>query len=470
MKKALRLQLAKWRVSDPEKRIKLAVVTTAFMIGAVVVVALRDTPLIRAPHEIVSDTVLNIAQGHLLPRGAHKIVTVDIDDATALAWHIDAADRTPMPALADTVATLLRAKPAFLVIDVDVEKSRSGQDALAQLLVDANAIGSTNILLVKTSQSEKVAAAGATPVFNQSFLDPVVAPGAPAHSHLFWFDSATLADEDGVRRQIASWTVGCEAVAGHYRSSTVFAPGIIVRMVSEAQGGRASLDRLGDQLAAPIADCGEAPPVPGARPAPSTGTARWLHSAMRNPALTGRIAYADRNLWRDKNAGPITPKAYAAAPLIKISVATMADKGHVFAPYDNIMRGQIVILGRSDSDNLDHFSSPIGPVPGLAIVAESIRTVIDYNPLLPSILSTALGLLLAYGLLIAEVLLKPRGVKLIGWLIGVPTAFILIFLISFVCGWWFDVVLPLFLMGAIAALAEPITHEIQQLKKKGAQP
>lgn len=315
-----------------------------------------------------------------VPREALPVTLLDVDDRTHVAWGRGA--RTPHAALARLIAVSRSNGAAAILVDFDLSSETTGEPPDATLAAELAAYpGAAPPLLLARKISftrgddEVTAAAGTLATPYDSLL-----VGKP---NIRWI--TTLNDVGGDRqvKRIRLWQSVCDGHAGHtYPSAALLAA---AELLPSSPRGTA----LDDFLAARANDdCG------GSATLPDPGWPAARAAAAVLPYIIPDRADA-RALFRIEQGGRATVvmRRIAAGQLVRVANGTAELAGEVDR---DPFAGRVVLIGATHADTGDIYPTPLGAMPGVIILANSIvqaKAIIDARTL-PEWLSNTILLLL----------------------------------------------------------------------------
>lgn len=307
-----------------------------------------------------------------VPEGALPVTLLDVDDATRAAWGGGAA--TPHAALAVLIGESQRNGAAAVVVDFDLTSEIAGAppDAALAALLQSYPAAAAPLMLVRkigfTRDSDGIRAAEASP----TPYDGAVA-GKP---NIRWITTLNDISADRSVRKIRLWQSVCDGAVGTaYPSAALVAAALLFSSSGHAEDLESF---LADRVAV---ECGQAATVRAAWP-PAGGQAATIPYVIsgNNKATP---------LFRGIGAGQLVTYRNGAA-----SKAGEIDRD----PFAN----RVAILGATHSASGDFYETPLGTMPGVLILANSIvqaRAIVETPPVpawARNALAMALFLLFAY--------------------------------------------------------------------------
>ncbi|WP_245824931.1 CHASE2 domain-containing protein [Sphingomonas azotifigens] len=452
-----------------------------FAIVAFTSLMIADSPLVKEARRNIDAQLMEIFGPSVLPAPSIPMALVEIDDRTMVEqWGSDGA-LTPRDHLASLLRAVLRQQPPYLLLDLDL--GFGGSDpALAAVLSDPALIGATHVLLARSQRidprpqerADAVADRAHRPhtllaksYFRFSPFEALVASG-PAHRHLHWVTADLVRDEeDQMFRTLVGWRIGCDQAG---KPMALLAPGYLIRILEQARhvgrdGGDAA-DMLTQALAKGSRNCLLS--APGGPPPALFAALRlwgvrkddpWFRETGQYLARRSVIAFPMENLWENGAAAPsIQAPPYAA--FVRVSAATITTARET--PAARALKNRLVIIGRTDGDSGDHVRSPIGTMPGSALLANAIYTVTTLKrPLRSGALLTMLTLAIALGALIVDAFIAPEAhTVLLAHLLFVPASSIVWAVLLFF-GHWMDLSIALFAFSITKLLIDALESRVR---------
>lgn len=305
-------------------------------------VLLRGRPLLGQidAGEATTDLMIRMAARRrpVAPSPATPVVVVDFDDAAMqrAGW----PRMAPRPAIARVVRTAVSQGARLVVVDLDLSLIVEGEDSIRLALAEAGA-ARLNVILVR----EHLSVPGQPFELVRGPIDDLV--GA---SPWLTYASAAFADEpDGVVRRLAPALVWCD----QGRARTLASAPVYAAAVLKIPIGVPALDRVDRSIVSPKT-C-------------ASGADQVVDVQLRLPGRTvsferawdrSRILY--RTGWPPREAGPIS----------RVPGAAFLAEGPVVP---GLFAGKVVIVGSSSALSRDLHDTPLGPMPGAAIVAAAVQ-------------------------------------------------------------------------------------------------
>jgi hypothetical protein len=257
--------------------------------------------------------------------GSIPVTIVDIDEATQDAWHHPVA--TPRPDLQRMIAVVGAAKPAAIVVDIDVswQGQPNAKDSVASQFRAFLARYSGPAPLIFPKRLAVGADGFRRPVANS--LDDLFR----SNSKLTWAHAEFVTGAGGAVRTWDEWVPVCLTTGPDWIPS-------VERAVALHTDARSSNLAPGAPPLLP-ASCASAKPV--------------TNRLILGPRITGpeRSGTADR----------------ARA----VSAATLLDPG-IARDDSSLFTGRVVLIGATHADGGDQWLTPTGVVPGVELVASTI--------------------------------------------------------------------------------------------------
>lgn len=333
--------------------------------------------LVAAPDDTALDAMIRALGPSAAPApGAPAFVFVDIDDASWQAWGDPLV--TPRDRLRAMLAQATAAGAAAVVVDVSLVRSGAvraeertpADDSLRSWL--ARYDGPTPIVLARALEPS----GDGLPALRRSFLE---ADGS--RPRVTWATVGFSEDGDGIVRRWRLWERACDA------GQPVALPSVQLAVLAlrTGAGARAALD---DALATRVGRQGCSPDEPGASAAggghESPLTLGPHRLTFADEPLAQRIRYAMP--WRlapgDAYREVALPDGRRVPRLVAISAAALADAAAdsgSAAASAALLAGRVVVIGGSLGALRDVFRTPLGPMPGALILANSIASLAEHG-------------------------------------------------------------------------------------------
>jgi CHASE2 domain-containing sensor protein len=272
------------------------------------------------------------------PESMLPLTLVEIDDATAAAptpqvasWGFTSV--TPRDKLAEMLNRIASFAPAAIVVDVDLSDDpaeatqgvRHADEALEQFF---KGYTGPSLILVKRSTATHD---GQFAIASSHRFDPIVS----ANARLSWAHAMYATDADGTVRKWAEWFVSCTA------TGATALPSVPLRVLATWPTDS------GSSFPRPSALAYSAPCRPGLTDSRS-------HVIIYDGALSGR------------------PGATVSRNLSRISAWQVLDP-HLRRDDRTLFFGRVVLVGGTRSDSTDLWRTPVGLLPGLELMANTVR-------------------------------------------------------------------------------------------------
>ena len=410
-------------------------------------------PLLREKEDAVMDLLMSAFQSPQPSPTATPLAFIDIDEQTHRLW--DEPVQVPRDKLLQLIQFATSAQPKLVYVDVELSKrscNPQADDALMQFLSHYQDQNLPPLIMprgIVPPLDEEHAAN-----FRRSFLDDAFAiesTRAIRASALFNVD-----DNDGVLRR---WRLFEQVQPG---SSGVL-PSVQLLALSILRSGGSSpqsiLKSIQDALAS------------GTDPDALMGL-----DLDEEDALSQRIVYTigtDLPAWRSIptivrtdgvpvpfferfSASCVTdssrnPQCFRAYPSGKI------EKGQ-----ENWLKDRIVVIGASDADSRDLFSTPLGTMPGAMVILNAIATLDHHGvlvrpPLVFGLFVESLIVILGYAL---HARWAPNSSSFL-FMVGVSIILMPLCYIFFKYGMWVALAIPLFL----SSISDGVEEIFERIKK-----
>jgi CHASE2 domain-containing sensor protein len=435
------------------------IVSTLVLLG---LRALPETAWVASQRDRVMDWMVGIHAG-TEPEGytAPPLVFVDLDEPLYRAWGEPV--RVPLGAIAGLLEATAASAPAAVILDVDLRgEAPSDASALERVLEDLGG-GPTPILLARGFRAPLVPHPRGYLEEVPSFLDPIVAR-APS---LRWASTVFVRDRDWVVRRYRSF----EATCTKGRANVL--PAVHVLAVARVSAGAKGVARLDDALATQRPQCDGSDVEPPEDTRASFGDIEVVFSsgpvasrilygtrapAPRAPFASARVAFRGREV-------PIFTRVPA-------SLLLEPDK-----PVDpQLLAGRIAVIGASYGASRDIHRTPVGDMPGAAILMNSTYSLLQFGALrTPSgglVVATQVTILAMLSLVFARLPLY--------WSLTVGPAVIAVVLVPFSLwlfrhGLWLDFAIPLLMLQVLALLRKhgdrisDMRRQLRSMREAGAQ-
>jgi hypothetical protein len=328
----------------------------------------------------VSDTVFDINNVLTEDLSAPKpdtppFVFVDLDQRTY--ERLDHPAVFPKVQLAALLQRLWAAKPALMIVDVDIGAAASESEIEAMnRSLDEMAMGKVPVLFVQgaipSSESDGTVTFRATP-YDATFASSPV---------LQWVAARTIIGDDFIERRMDPWVVGCKGGAA------VAVPGpSLAALVALRNKDQPLTGALGYALRSAF---GNRPPACDAA-GPSAGAEARMPDAITLSLKSGELTFRRgepydriRFTFRWEQATPNLPSGSIAGgeggtrPLYQRLSAEP-----YFIPEarisDDLLRDAIVIVGSSAAEARDMHLTPLRAMPGPLIIINAVRAILDFG-------------------------------------------------------------------------------------------
>lgn len=296
-------------------------------------------------------SVLSGATRQVIP-----VTIIDVDDATLAKT--GGGDRTPRDLVAELINLAAEKRASGIVVDLDT--SRPGPDPAADNALIDLVSGYPDKAPMLMYARRFVEAAGKTPAteLDLSPLPSILDDGAASRPNVLAVSSVAPLDGDRVIRR---WQLS-QTVCNGGKGETFASPQLVALALREkAEAARIAVDAF---LTARSAE----------RCAGQSGRPAW----PRNPDAMASIWFL---FGANPSEAPITmiEAGGARVPLVRhIPAHTLLGADGRIAPSrnvsDQIFAGRIVVIGSSHLESFDSHITPLGPMPGAFIVANTIAS------------------------------------------------------------------------------------------------
>lgn len=285
--------------------------------------------LFGSTHIDLDGSLRMLARGWFSAVHSTPVTIVDIDEATQEAWHHPVA--TPRPELQRMIAVIGAAKPAAIVVDIDVswDGQAAAKDSVDRRFRTFLARYSGPAPLIFPKRLEVGADGFRRPVANS--LDDLFR----SNSKLAWAHAEFVTGGGGAVRTWEEWVPVCLTDGPDW-----------VPSVERAVARAVALDtNRPSNIVAP-----GAPPV---RPTSCASAKPVTNRLILGPRITGpeRSGTGDR------------ARAVSAAMLLNSGIAR--DDSSLFA-------GRVVLIGATHAEGGDQWMTPAGVIPGVELIASTI--------------------------------------------------------------------------------------------------
>ncbi len=324
--------------------------------------------------------------------GTIPVAIVDIDDATMAGWQAEAI--TPRPRLADLIKLLSAMPAAAIVLDIDLTDASDRGQSITDPVLEAAirsfpATGPRLLLVHPTLHTPREAETCGS---DRDVADcPAAFPSSPygeavaQNPAVDWVTASFLPDDDGFIRRWRLWEVSCVTAPGEALPSAA----LFVAAMRASPGAPETKFRplLDGEIGRHCNGAGGKTPV-------------WPDNAARFANVPYVIGGGDTT--RSDTLVPfaggrrdVSDPARSGFSFVRIP-ASILDSGAI-SP--SIFAGRIVLIGSTHRWSNDIQSTPLGSLPGVVILANSIvgyAAVVDAPPppwIVERICALALGLL-----------------------------------------------------------------------------
>lgn len=289
-------------------------------------------------------------------REATPVTLVDIDNDTLAA--LGSPDRAPRDFVAGLITLTMAKRPLGLFVDLDTSRpsSQPADGKLAAAVMNHPADAPPLLFarrMIDAKKGEPATELGLVPL--PSILDDAMAGRANVRPAV----SVTRRDGDHVIRRWQLTQTLCDGAKG----STLASPQLVSAALSRTpSAGLADVDRFLDWQTAKV--CARSS---DARPA-------WPRNAESAATIAFVAGAADL-----ASPGPAAFGGAGATPaILRVSARTLlGEDGRIVPPRavaDHIFAKRFVIIGASHHDSFDTHVTPLGPLPGSAIIANAVAT------------------------------------------------------------------------------------------------
>ena len=321
-----------------------------------------------------------------VPRDALPVTLLDVDDATRAAWGNPRT--TPHAALARLVEESAKLGASMVVTDFDLSSEvpgTEGDEALLKVLEEYRPEW-PHLLLARRISFSRGEGAEAF-VAQDSAVTPYDA-AVQGKPNIHWI--TTLNDIGGDRqvRRVRSWQTVCVAAEGKaYPSAVLLASALLYAKQPHLVELEAFLKSRGES------DCGK------------TTEAHLAWPNFDGQAITIPYMIADRHdtrsMFRIERDGKetVVMRRIRAGQIVTFEGGTAALSGELDA---DPFKDRVVLIGATHADTSDFYNTPLGTMPGVLIIANSViqaKGITDTEPMgwwLSNILALGLFLIYAY--------------------------------------------------------------------------
>ncbi|EGF90884.1 hypothetical protein ABI_22960 [Asticcacaulis biprosthecium C19] len=413
--------------------------------------ALTNSPIFRLATEQPADFVTDALAGSGTVRAsAPPVAIVTYDDESFPKGSRFATIRRQH--LSDVLRLIEVQEPASIFVDLDLGYDAPGEaegtDALYQTLkaLDQNQDGPPVFLYRPQRSDEKypkhpVRFVPTTVRSNSLDATGPIDKQVGDEGQLQWFNATFVQDEDGQTRWMSAWRTAPDLEG---KLSVALSAGYAVRLLQD--GGLPLLMQTQTELASQA----EGIPKTSLQSYKNGMTAAWLQEGVRHPNRVSRVMFNTRDPFRASGI-PLSARSYVDLHPIRYDAGMSGLRLEGGALSD-----KIVIIGRSDQYSGDTIQTPIGSVPGIFVVAQSLKTVTSYDA--PIAIATLPSIAFAFAIFAIFLLM----LRYQNWAMSVFYTVI----ISLICmipfaffysqGIWIDLGAPTAIISAIGALVELI--------------
>lgn len=411
--------------------VALSLVLAAFV--DVVIHHLHEAGYTKSLDDLGADVYIRIHKSLGAEAEGRPFVLIDIDDETYSRWQEPL--QTPRDKLAGLIRFAAEAGAALVVVDVDLSRRTAGSETYPELAEKDRILSDTlTALSVPTGGATGSDRAAVAPVpiilqreirlghgganrgiraLRPSFLDPVVEQAPNLHWGATLFEQSS----DAIVRRWVLWVAACSA------GTVEIVPNVQLLAHSLLAEGQAGAEKVRTALEPSAAgDCGASV---------ERGEAPMLRVGDKDINLSPgdlerRIIYSIPWDWDSRLGGPMVSFMGVRTPaLSRLPAYLITENSDTVSP--DLLKGRIVIIGGSFEDSRDVLQTPIGPMPGAAVVANAIRSIQVYGPLHHPKGIQKWGLVIGQLLLIglAFHFLSPTTASLVSVILVVPAIFLL---------------------------------------------
>lgn len=454
---------------------RVLLIALLFPLAALVSLGLADTPIVRDTRLGIDDKLLFLWGPEVLSR-SETITIVEIDNATLgreWRWNGAALSRAR---LAELVAEILRHRPKHLLVDLDLSfdaPDPGGDEALRGVLSDPAKVGKTRLLLIRALRMNPTG--GEPPaLYRAGTLDlDALAATAPTSRQIHWIDTTVGREEDDwTARSIPAWNVGCNERGEHV---VALSPGYLLRLLGKADGpllARKLTGRLSQAMEGCSPPAGGWPDLADEEPFRrlDADTRAWLRAGTRSPLQASRIAFGFRDVWDDVGGEPAAPlRPVEIDGLARVSASALRPNRAADPALHDAIAGRTAIVARTDWDSEDRIRTPAGVLPGGAVLANAVSTVVALaRPLEPNGVITAASLLVALLLLLLDARFDPRGHHLLLATLAFFLVSVLAWVVALRLGYWLDMSVAVFAATLTKAATDLMGGLVARAKREGS--
>jgi CHASE2 domain-containing sensor protein len=432
---------------------KLSPFVKNFILGiliALLLVGLRHGQWVAEIEDLSVDWMMTLYRADIPNEPTPPFVLLDIDEQTNRALEEPAF--TPRDKLLKLLKFAVEVHPKLIIIDIAITNRPSVEnkelhpddkallDYLAAYETDYCQTSCPPILLVRTfriPQDKRPFAPNTEPYYLEqrpTFLDNTV-----AHSpHLYW--AATLFEQeyDRILRRWQLWTATCtQNSAGIVPSMPLLA----VTLLVGANQPNSSSHRLKNNLNyyTPL-DCTKGLQINETQQPTIFKLNDNLNFDLQPTRLSRRILYT---LPWHLNKGEWRPNTPDNRPLLTtLSAKNIIDDNNDKPQNNELLRDSITVIGVSHLESRDWHPTPIGWMPGMLILVNSIHSMLQYGILHPPSLWIVLLLTLILITLFSWLLAKYQILWGTLYAVGVIVIMIPVSIMFFKYGLWLNFAIP----------------------------
>ncbi|MEA2793492.1 MAG: hypothetical protein QOI87_872 [Bradyrhizobium sp.] len=375
-----------WRARHPA----LNSIAIALVLGLVIEIlfktVLHEVRFLRTAENWIFDASMNLAQRvEEAPIEAIPFGFVDIDDSTWADWDFPLI--TPRDRLADILESVAAARPAVMVLDLDLAwpDPTGANDRLVNFL--RNYPADAPPLIVARSLVPPHAGTSGYPSIRPTYFDVVTAD----HPNIRWGTVQFSGDGDRVARRWRLYEPTC------WKGTPNTVPS--VELAAAAAVDARTEQSLADALRKLVPSNCEAA-VDATAQIPGIGNGVVLSRSRSEQ----RIIYSIR--WRAKEAflGPwaVAKGRNERVPLVAVRPARAVLAAHAAGDAAAIFADRIVVVGSSFEQTGDYHLTPLGPMPGSMVLINAIHSLLQRGtPREPGLVAQ---ILIGTGLVVANAL------------------------------------------------------------------
>ena len=336
--------------------------------------------------EVAASSDLAMRQSALLRgslQGTVPVAVVDIDDDAMRAW--GAGTLTPRARIASIIGQLAKTRAAAVVVDIDLtdpyDHSSSRPDPELARAIETYPASGPRLLLTRPTSHQPVVdgACGSETDARQcpatlppspyeldlppvERMPPALVAGATPNANVAWVTASFLVDDDGLLRRWRLWEVDCHGTVGQAVASAAL---YLEALRDDASGAKGLLRTyLQGKIAQQCFGRAVPPQDPWPKNQPSFGDIPYLFG----PSDTRRADQLRPFFNADSGAAGPPVETTRGFSYLRIS-ATSVEAGDA-SP--DIFAGRIVLVGSTHRWSGDTQLTPLGPMPGVVVVANAI--------------------------------------------------------------------------------------------------